>query len=102
VPIIEVKKPSSSEVVKREVKGGTLEANADIVQLTDIIYKLALSIQALEGKSQPSPPQGGSTSKTWNCLWCDNKEHQIRDCTDFLEALKLCHVKFVEGKVSLF
>jgi hypothetical protein len=44
VPIIEVKKPSSSEVVKKEVKYGTLEANIDIAQLIDMISKFALSI----------------------------------------------------------
>jgi hypothetical protein len=62
MPIIEVKKPSSSELVKKEVKHGTSEASADIAQLTDMISKLALSIQALEGKNWPSPPQGGSNS----------------------------------------
>ena len=102
VPIIEVKKPSSSEVVKKEVKSGISETNPDIAALTDMISKLALSIQALEGKSRPSPPQGSSSGKTWNCLWCDSKEHQRRDCTDLSEALKLRHVKFVEGKIAYF
>jgi hypothetical protein len=68
VPIIEVKKPSSSKAIKKEIKSGTVEASTDIAQLIDMISKLALSIQALEGKSQPSPSQGGSNSKTWNCL----------------------------------
>jgi hypothetical protein len=31
VPIIEMKKPTSGELVKKEVKSGTSEASADIV-----------------------------------------------------------------------
>lgn len=46
--------------------------------------------------------QGQNTNKTWNCLLCDSKEHQSRDCIDLIEAFKLCHVKFVEGKIAYF
>jgi hypothetical protein len=53
VPIIKVKKPSSRKLVKSK----TSEASANIAQLIDMIFKLALSVQVLEGKSQPSPPQ---------------------------------------------
>jgi hypothetical protein len=102
VLIIEVKKPISTKLVKKEVKSGTSEASADIAQLTDMISKLALHNQALEGKSQPSPPQIGSNIKTLNCLWCDSKEHQRRDYTKLTEALKLCYVKFIEGKIAYF
>jgi bisphosphoglycerate-dependent phosphoglycerate mutase len=54
VPIIEVKKPTWSEVVKKEVKSETSETSPEIAILTNMISKLVLSIQALEGKNRPN------------------------------------------------
>jgi hypothetical protein len=92
--------PISSDEGKKEVKSSSTEGS-DIATLTDMIAKLALSIQALEEKNRGGTSQAG-LSKIWNCLWCDSKEHHRRDCVELSEALRLRRVKFVEGKISFF
>ena len=91
---------TSTDEGKKEVKDSIAEGS-DIAALTDMIAKLALSIQALEDKNRGGTSQAGP-NKIWNCLWCDSKEHHRRDCTELSEALRLRRVKFVEGKISFF
>jgi hypothetical protein len=91
---------TSTDEGKKEVKDSIAEGS-DIATLTDMIAKLALSIQALEDKNRGGTSQAGP-NKIWNCLWCDSKEHHRRDCAELSEALRLWRVKFVEGKISFF
>jgi hypothetical protein len=98
IPITKIGVSITSSTEEKEAKSNTTDG-ADIASLTDMISKLALSIQALESKGRGGPSQPAQ-AKSWNCLWCDSKEHHRRDCTELTEALRLRHVKFVEGKIS--
>ena len=86
-----------------KLKNNTAD-EADIASLTDMISKLALSIQALENKNRAGPPQAAAvaSNKNWNCLWCYSKEHHRRDCEALSKILRLRHVKFVEGKILFY
>ncbi|CAM6099264.1 unnamed protein product [Calypogeia fissa] len=65
-----------------------------------------LATQALEkiGSSTTRPPSRGGGevgssiggARSWNCIWCDDKNHARRDCADLSLALKEKRVKFVE------
>ena len=102
-PMLELVKATPARQAAEQVgKVSASEKHSDIASLTEMIAKLSLSIQALQENAARGSTSQANAGRTWNCLWCDSKEHQRRDCKELNEALRLHHVKFVEGKIAYY
>ncbi len=108
--VLDVVAPVASlrRVEKVESTTGRGEKKVDkIDELSELMKNLTvLATQAFEkiggNTSQPASRGGGGASssiggaRSWNCIWCDDKNHVRRDCADLSLALKERLVKFVE------
>jgi hypothetical protein len=102
-PMLElVKATPARQATEQEGKVTACEKHNEIASLTKMIAKLSLSIQALHENAAHGSMSQANAGRTWNCLWCENKEHEQRDCKELSEALRLHHVKFVEGKTTYY
>ena len=78
---------------KKETKIVTPESKGGVEELADLMKNLTiLTTQVL---NQTQAAKATPTNRTWNCMWCDSKEHRRNDCTELAAALRNRLVKFV-------
>ena len=75
------------KVAMPEGKGGAIEELADLMKNLTILTTQVLN--------QTQTAKAPTTNRTWNCMWCDSKEHRRNDCTELSAALRNRLVKFV-------
>jgi hypothetical protein len=82
---------------KKEVKIATPESKGGVEELADLMKNLTiLTTQVL---NQTQGAKATPTTRTWNCMWCDSKDHRRNDCAELSAALKNRLVKYV-GEVG--